>query len=165
MPNSIDGVPRIPQNSQNSRIPAELEKTPLTQELQDLHLDARARLGLHVTNIVKCYAETKFETNQADLWRQAASACCDKFLKVEFELVDPECVVLLGSAVAQWFSAREGWGYEALKISEWADQAADLSCFGKKRFVTAWPHTGGNYFHIQGKVKWPLYAEQLAKFV
>lgn len=147
------------------RFSAELESIPITPQRQEIHLAARAQLGLHFTNIVKCYAETAFEADNTSLWHQAGSACSDRFLSAEFRLVDPECVVLLGKQVALWFSARERWNREDLRISEWADEATELPCFGKKRFVTAWPHPGEGYFYAQARSKWPRYAEQLAKWV
>ncbi|MCK6472711.1 MAG: hypothetical protein L6R28_13295 [Planctomycetes bacterium] len=142
-----------------------LEELPTTPEAQQAHLDARARLGLHVTNIVKCYAPTGWDQEKGGRWPVAADACAERFLKREFELVDPAAVILLGAIVAGWFSRREGWKREKLRIRDWTAQAGPLECFGKPRYVTAWAHPGGQGFWASERKQWPTYAEQLAKFI
>ena len=148
-------------------VPAEITHLPDKKEIQESHLLARERLGLHVTNLVKCHACTGWERKQTATWIQTANACERRHLAQEIEVVDPSMVILLGKEVADYFSEAESWGLERkrLKISTWAEQADHLPFYGKNRFVTAWIHPGGTYFWIQGRRFWDLYARQLAEFV
>lgn len=140
-----------------------LEALPVTPEAEKAHLEARARMGLHVTSIVKCYAPTGWEQNKGSRWPLDADVCAERFLKREFGLVDPKAVILLGAVVAKWFSTREGWNRKKFKIRDWTAQAGPLRCFGRERFVTAWSHPGGTGFWAGERKQWPAYAEQMAR--
>lgn len=145
--------------------PRTIKEIPLTEGIQKDHLNARNRLGLHVTNLVKCNAPTKWESSCNNEWRIASDACIEQHLKYEIEIVNPKMIILLGQNVAEYFSKREEWGRDKLKISKWADEATNLPFHGRTRFVTAWCHPGGNFFWIQGKKYWNLYAEQISEFM
>ena len=148
-------------------LPPDITDLPNKKNIQENHLLARERLGLHVTNLVKCYAPTGWESGYTTIWKRTASACESRYLTQEIKTTDPAMVVLLGKEVADYISESESWGLEGnkLKISAWAEQASYLPCYGKNRFVTAWIHPGGRYFWIQGRKYWDLYAEQMAEFV
>ncbi len=148
-------------------LPKGLTSLPDSNGIQENHLRARERLGLHVTNLVKCHAPTGWESSNTALWKKTADACTGRHLAYEVEAVDPEMVIFLGKQAADYVSQREAWGLEGnkLKISAWAEQAGYRPCYGKPRFVTAWVHPGGRYFRAQGQRYWDLYAEQLAQFV
>lgn len=138
---------------------------PTTLRFQNSHLKARERLGLHVTNLVKCNAPTGWEKESHALWVEAATACEKLHLKFEIDTVNPELVIFLGDKVASYFSKKEGWDREKMKITAWINEADYLPFFGRDRFITAWPHTGGRYFWIQGRKYWDLYAKQMARFI
>ena len=148
-------------------LPADITLMPTKESVQRSHLSARRRLRLHVTNLVKCNARASWERTENATWRRAARACERRHLEYEIAAVDPQMVVLLGQEVAAHFAIKESWGSERkrLKISAWAENADYLPFHGKNRFVTAWAHPGGNYFWIQGRKHWSLYAQQLAEFV
>ena len=148
-------------------LPGGLTSLPHSNSIQENHLRARERLGLHVTNLVKCHAPTAWERTDTALWKQTADACASRHLTYEIETVDPEMVIFLGKHAADYVSQRESWGLEGnkLKISAWAEQAGYRPCYGKPRFVTAWVHPGGRYFRAQGRGHWDLYARQMAEFV
>ena len=148
-------------------LPADIIRLPNAKTIQDKHLLARERLDLHVTNLVKCHAPTSWESNQTEKWKLAGHACESRHLTHEVSAIDPSMVIFLGKEVADYFSASESWGGKTnkLKISKWAHNAGYLKFYGKDRFVTAWTHPGGNYFWIQGRKQWDLYAEQMAEFV
>ena len=146
-------------------LPPRLSDIPDTEDIQKNHLLARERLGLHVTNLVKCHAWTSWESTETDAWRLAGDACQSRHLASEVSAIEPEVVVLLGKEVADYFSDKENWGRHNLRITNWVEQAEHLPFYGKDRFVTAWAHPGGRYFWIQGKKYWDLYAQQMAEFV
>lgn len=148
-------------------LPEDITRLPDTKGIQDKHLLARERLGLHVTNLVKCHAHTSWESNHTTLWKLASNACERRHLMNEVRVTDPSMIILLGKEVIEYVSETESWGSEVskLKISEWAYHARYLSFYGKDRFVTAWIHPGGRYFWIQGKRHWGLYAKQMAKYI
>ncbi len=151
-------------------LPLDITRIPITEDVQNKHLLARERLGLHITNLVKCHAPTSWETDCSKDWQFVANACTSRHLMNEIEAIDPPMIILLGQQVLDYVAKRESWAMRRkdLKISTWAaNQAGYLRCFGKERFVTAWAHPGGNYFSIpkQGKMHWDLYAKQIAAFV
>ncbi len=146
-------------------LPSDLTRMPVTKHIQEKHLLARARLCLHVTNLVKCHAPKNWESKETEAWRLAGDACQSRHLASEVSALEPEMVVLLGKEVAYYFSDKENWGRQRLRISKWAEQAEYLTFFGKSRFVTAWAHPAGPYFWTQGKKYWDLYARQMAEFV
>lgn len=146
-------------------LPDGLTDLPDDECTQENHLKARERLGLHVTNLVKCHAPTSWEARHPAMWKQTADVCSGRHLAEEISAVDPEMVVLLGKDVADYFSERESWGLERRPISKWAEQAGSHPFYGKHRFITAWTHPGGRYFWIQGQKYWDTYAEQVAGFV
>ena len=149
-------------------LPTDIIRVPNTETIQDKHLLARERLGLHVTNLVKCDARTGWEKTKNKEWTLAANSCANRHLTHEFEIMDPPMVILLGQQVLDYIAERESWRMKRkdLKISTWAaEQAGYFQCYGKERFVTAWTHPGGNYFHIQGREHWGLYAEQMADYI
>ena len=151
----------------NIDLPNDLTRLPDVKSIQDNHLLARARLCLHVTNLVKCNAPTGWERDETALWRHGANACERRHLACEIAVIDPSMVILLGKEVADYFSMSESWGLQRnkLTISAWSKEAEYLPFYGKSRFVTAWIHPGGRYFWIQGREYWDLYAEQMAEFV
>lgn len=148
-------------------LPTEITSLPDTKYIQEDHLRARERLGLHVTNLVKCPAPTGWESNQSATWKATSYACKVRHLAEEIRIVDPSMVILLGKEVADYFSVSESWDLEGnkLRISNWADHAGYLPFYGKSRFVTAWIHPGGRYYWMQGQQYWNLYAKQMAEFV
>ena len=146
-------------------LPPGITDIPNTESIQRNHLLARGRLGLHVTNLVKCHASTSWENNEPSTWRQAGDACQTRHLAGEVSVLEPEMVILLGKPLADYFSGRENWRRRSLRISEWANEADYLPFYGEDRFVTSWVHPGGRYFWIQGKKYWDLYAQQMAEFV
>lgn len=149
----------------NISLSSEIEKIPTTLEIQESHLFARELLGLHVTDLVKCHAPRGWESNENRLWILAADACQSRHLAHEVEAADPEMVILLGKEVATYFSKRESWGRDRLRITKWAEQATHLPFYGKDRFITAWSHPGGTYFWIQGRKYWDTYARQMSGFI
>ena len=146
-------------------LPADITRLPTEKGIQDAHLRARRRRGLHVTNLVKCHAWTSWEQDYNPTWRQAGDACERRHLSEEIAVVDPSMVVLLGKEVADYLSKSESWGMEGVKISDWAEHADYRQLHGKNRFVTAWIHPGGRFFWIQGRKYWNSYAKQIAEFV
>ncbi len=151
------------------KLPADITILPNKESIQENHLLARQRLGLHVTNLVKCYAPSSWEKTHNETWGLSADACLRRHLLHEMDIIDPSMVILLGTQVAEHFSDAESWGVKRrnLKISAWAEKADYLPICGKDRFVTAWPHPGQGYFWIksQGQTYWNLYASQIAEFV
>lgn len=154
-------------NIRNIHLPADIIRLPDTKIIQDNHLLARESLGLHITNLVKCHALTSWENTNNLVWRQTANACERRHLAHEVIAIDPSMIILLGNEVVDYVTSNESWGPEVskLKISTWAQNARYLRFYGKDRFVTAWTHPGGNYFWIQGRKHWDLYAKQMAEFV
>ena len=148
-------------------LPADITRLPDTKRIQDKHLLARERLGLHVTNLVKCHAPTSWESTDTTLWKLASNACERRHLVNEVKATDPSMIILLGKEVIEYVSETESWAPQVnkLKISKWAYHARHLPFYGKDRFVSAWIHPGGRYFWIQGKRHWDLYAEQMAEFL
>ena len=148
-------------------LPQDATRLPDSKSIQDDHLSARKRLGLHVTNLVKCPAPTGWENSEKKLWKQAARACESRYLTHEIEATNPSMIILLGQRVVDYISEKESWdsSVSRLKISAWAQQARYLSCYGRERLVSAWVHPGGKYFWIQGKAFWDSYAEQMAEFI
>ena len=59
----------------NIDLPSDIVYLPDSKTIQENHLLARERLGLHVTNLVKCYAPTGWESKYTTIWRQTANAC------------------------------------------------------------------------------------------
>ena len=154
--------------TKNIDLPVDIIRLPDKKRIQENHLLARDRLGLHVTNLVKCHAPPKWESNCTAAWRRTANACTSKYLTQEVKAIDPSMVVLLGRQVADYISESESWRSEIkrLNISTWAQHANYLPFYGKSRFVTAWTHPGGPYFWTrQGRKDWDMYAEQMAQFV
>ena len=148
-------------------LPTDIIRLPNIRTIQDKHLLARERLDLHVTNLVKCHAPTSWESTNNTIWRKTASACVRRHLASEIKALDPSLIILLGKDVVDYVASNESWKLEVskLKISTWAQNARYLRFHGKDRFVTAWVHPGGNYFWIQGRKHWDLYAKQMAEFV
>ena len=148
-------------------LPPGVTDFPSTPQVQSNHLQARQRLGLHVTNLVKCQAWTRWESKETATWIETAKACEERHLAREISLVDPSMVVLLGKHVAHYFSRAESWGLEGKKgtIASWLESAGFMTFHGKDRFVTAWAHTGGPYFWTEGRSYWDDYARQMARFV
>ncbi len=124
-------------------LPCRITRLPDTRSIQDDHLLARKRLGLHATNLVKCPAPTGWENSEKELWKQAARACESRHLANEIESIDPSMIILLGQRVVDYIAERESWGSSVsrLKISEWAQQARYLPCYGRERLVSAWVFT------------------------
>lgn len=151
-------------NTGNIELPEDIICLPTTIEAQDSHLFARERLGIHVTNLVKCHARRGWEDSSTPNWLKAACSCERSHLAYEIETIDPSMVILLGKRVADYFSESESWGLEGTRISDWAERADSLRFYGKNRFITAWIHPGGPYFWIQGREYWDLYAEQMSGF-
>ena len=147
-------------------LPGDITRLPNEKSIQDNHLLARERLGLHITNLVKCHAPKAWESNQTSTWKQTGHACEGRHLAHEMTVVDPSIVILLGQKVAEYFSVSEAWNRNKLEISKWAYQARYFPCYGKDRFITAWVHPASTEFWTQrGKKHWCLYAEQMADFV
>ena len=148
----------------NIDLPADITRFPGREDVQKHHSRARQRLGLHVTNLVKCQAPRSWETNETATWTGTAEACERRHLAHEISVIDPSMVVLLGKRVADYFSRVESWGLEGNRctITAWVRRANYLPFYGKNRFVTAWIHPGGTYFWIQGRGYWDMYAKQLA---
>lgn len=149
----------------NINLSPEIEKLPTTLGIQKNHLLARERLGLHVTDLVKCHAPTKWETDENRLWNLASDACQARFLSHEINIVDPKLTILLGQTVASYFSKRESWNRDNLRITKWIQSTATLPIYDKNRLITAWAHPGGTYFWTRGKEYWDDYARQMADFV
>ncbi len=148
-------------------LPDDIIRLPDTETIQDKHLLTRERLGLHVTNLVKCHAPTSWENTNNTIWRKTAGVCVRRHLANEIKTLDPSMIILLGNEVVNYIASNESWKLEVskLKISTWAQNARYLQFHGKDRFVTAWIHPGGNYFWIQGRKQWDLYAKQMAEFI
>ena len=149
-------------------LPGDITRLPNEKNIQNNHLLARERLGLHITNLVKCHAPKSWESKQTPTWKQAGHACERKHLTHEVAVVDPSMVILLGQKVAEYFSVSEAWDRKRIKlaISKWAYQACFLPCYGKDRFVTAWVHPASTEFWThRGKRHWDLYAKQMADYI
>ena len=142
-----------------------IAELPTSRAVQNIHLECRNKMSLHVTNLVRCNAPTGWEKAETNLWSKAAHDCYAIHLSREVQAVNPIMIILLGMELARFLSKKEGWGRERMPITKWATNAGPLPFFGNEVFVTGWSHPGGRYFWIKGRKLWDLYADQMAKFI